>query len=138
VLKRRADAEDTGPDFETRELVRARFWNRCARCGWYGGGNIHHRRPRGLGGSHISRDDDPENYTNCPSNLLWLCGSGTTGCHGWVESHRAAARDAGWLVGHGITPPAAVPVTLWDGQRVLLDAEGGWRLAPILNPTPGG
>jgi hypothetical protein len=134
VLRRRTPVEDTGPDFETKEAVRARFWNRCARCGSYGGGNVHHRRPRGRGGSHITQEDDPENYANCLSNLLWLCGSGTTGCHGWVESNRTASYEAGWLVRHGNVPPAAVPVTLWDGQEVLLDAEGGWRLAPILKP----
>ena len=36
---------------------------------------------------------------NQPANLVVLCGSGVTGCHGWVESNRSEAMDAGWIVG---------------------------------------
>lgn len=122
MLKPRRHPRDTGPDFCVREEVRARFWGRCARCGSYGAGNIHHRQPRGMGGTR-----NPA--TNSPPNLLWLCGSGTTGCHGWVESYRAAAAEAGWLVKHP-RDPAEVPVMLWDGQLALLDADGGWTPAP--------
>ena len=32
------------------------------------------------------------------ANLIALCGSGTTGCHGWVESNRAEARQLGYLI----------------------------------------
>lgn len=123
---RRAPGADTGPDFDTRELVRGRFGNRCARCGGYGGGNVHHRRPRGRGGNQ--RQDDGDD-TNCPTNLLWLCGSGTTGCHGWAESNRSVSYDEGWLVPHGITPPVDVPVRLWDGRLVYLNPDGGWDYA---------
>lgn len=31
-------------------------------------------------------------------NLVRLCGSGTTGCHGDIESHRTTARFEGWLI----------------------------------------
>jgi hypothetical protein len=33
-----------------------------------------------------------------PANLIVLCGSGTNGCHGWVESNRAKARELGFLI----------------------------------------
>jgi len=33
-----------------------------------------------------------------PANLIALCGSGTTGCHGWVESNRTKAREMGLLI----------------------------------------
>ena len=35
---------------------------------------------------------------NAPANLVTLCGSGTEGCHGWVETHRKIAYALGWLV----------------------------------------
>lgn len=111
----------TGPDFWTRELVRNRFGGRCCRCG-KDGATIQHRIPRGLGGTK-----NPA--TNYPSNLLWVCGDGTRGCHGHMESYRIEARDNGWLVRHG-TDPRAVAVLLWDGRRVLLDDDGGWEPEP--------
>ena len=40
--------------------------------------------------------DRPE--LNLPSNLLSLCGSGTTGCHGDIESNRTLAYEKGWIV----------------------------------------
>lgn len=57
----------------------------CVRCGrpaesW------HHRVAEGRGG--------PTDPWNC----VPLCGSGTTGCHGWVEHHRAEARAAFLLI----------------------------------------
>jgi hypothetical protein len=36
--------------------------------------------------------------SNEPANLLLLCGSGTTGCHGWVESHRRQSLDHGIIL----------------------------------------
>lgn len=47
--------------------------------------NTHHVLPRSAGGT-----DDPE-------NLLALCGSGTTGCHGWLHAHPEEARKMGIL-----------------------------------------
>lgn len=54
-----------------------------------------------------------------PANLVVLCGSGTTGCHGWVESHRERAIEQGWLVPRrDPRQPGDVPVF----------AEGQWWL----------
>jgi hypothetical protein len=108
----------TGPDPQTYEKVRDRFGGRCARCG-RPGWTVHHRRRRGMGGS-----GDPK--INEPPNLIFLCGDGTRGCHGWIEHNRAEARKHGWLVYYEMDA-AAVEVLLWDGRRVLLDADGGWH-----------
>jgi hypothetical protein len=105
----------------TVRLVKARAQNRCERCGtadalrW----SLHHRKPRGMGGSK-----DPA--MNSPANILLLCGSGTTGCHGWVESHREEAYETGLLV-YRNDDPAETPVTLRHGE-VWLDDVGGVQL----------
>lgn len=119
-MLRSAKPRFTGPDFWTRELVRLRFFGRCCRCG-NDGWTIQHRQPRGLGGTK-----DPA--TNHPSNLLWVCGDGIQGCHGYMESHRTEAYEHGWLVRHG-ADPRTTPVLLWDGRMVLLDDEGEWVAA---------
>lgn len=58
------------------------------------------------------------------ANGLLLCGSGVTGCHGWVESHRAEAMSLGLLLRRSEVP-VLVPVTLRRG-RVLLDDIGNY------------
>lgn len=60
---------------------------------------------------------------NSPSNLLFLCGSGTEGCHGWVESNRAEAYADGLLV-YRNDDPSEIPVVLRYGE-VFLDDVGG-------------
>lgn len=62
---------------------------------------------------------------NDPRNLIRLCGTGTTGCHGWVESHRTEALRTGWLVASLEDFQLDRPlVNVWGG-RVRLDAAGG-------------
>lgn len=112
---------DTGPDFWTRQLVAGRFGGACVRCG-RPGATVQHRKPRRMGGS-----SDPA--INRPSNLVWVCGTGTTGCHGHMESQRHEAYVNGWLL-HDRQTPLLVPVLLWDGRRVVLDDEGGYGPAP--------
>lgn len=63
--------------------------------------------------------------SNLPANILLLCGSGTTGCHGWIESHRAEALDLGLLV-YRSHDPVQIPVQLRYGT-VLLRNDGGWQ-----------
>lgn len=122
----------------TAATVRVAFFERereaCFRCrrplrfedrgrGW----SAHHRRPRGAGGT--SRVDVAD-----ISNCLILCGSGTTGCHGWVERFRAMAREYGYLVLlNGIDTPAGTRVKRQDGTWWLLtragravEVEKGW------------
>jgi hypothetical protein len=67
--------------------------------------------------------------TNSPANLLMLCGSGTTGCHGWVEGHRAEARTAGLIVSQW-DDPEAVPYRDGGGRIWILHADGT-RTPPV-------
>ena len=64
--------------------------------------SFHHRKPRGMGGSN-SLD------INIFPNLIVLCGTGTTGCHGWVESHREQAYREGLLIHSGLGNPILTP-----------------------------
>ncbi|MCX5070847.1 hypothetical protein OOJ91_33925 [Micromonospora lupini] len=89
--------------------------------------SIHHRRPRGMGGTR--RAD-----AHALHNLMLLCGTGVTGCHGWTESERTAARQRGLLV-HQDVDPAVAPVVLASGRVVLLDRHGPWTLDPNGVPT---
>ena len=105
------------------DVVRARV---MARCGgfceiravgcWDEASQIHHRRPRGMGGSRSP-------VTGSASNAAACC----VPCHAWVESHRELAMDRGWIVRQGAVP-AEVPVYRYR-RWVLLDDEGG--LSPV-------
>lgn len=70
----------------------------CQRCGLgirrrdY---SLQHRDPRGLGGSRKK---------HTLANLVVLCGTATTGCHGDVESFRNDAKRDGWLLPDGVVP----------------------------------
>ncbi|WP_279106188.1 HNH endonuclease [Mobiluncus curtisii] len=64
--------------------------------------SFHHRKPRGMGGSN-----SPD--INISPNLIVLCGTGTSGCHGWVESHREQAYKEGLLIHSGIGNPILTP-----------------------------
>lgn len=69
----------------------------------------HHRLNRSQGGTWAA------------SNGLHVC----VPCHAYVtDGERAEAKEKGWAVAPGITPPAEVPV-LRRGVWVLLDDEGG-------------
>lgn len=117
--------KDTGPSKQQRDVVLDRSMGFCEICGdqlyvwprgWVGRHSIHHRQPRQMGGT--ARTD-----INSPANLLLLCGAGTTGCHGHIESNRAEAYRNGWLV-RASADPAAVPVLLEGSDRYLLTADG--------------
>lgn len=109
---------------EIREAVLERDGHACTRCGaaivrpYY---SLQHRRPRGMGGSRL---------LHTMANLVTLCGSATSGCHGEVESDRETAVRLGWLVPHGVTPEEW-PVWRWtpDGHRWEQPGEKTWELA---------
>lgn len=64
------------------------------------------------------------------ANGVLLCGSGTTGCHGWIETHRAESLEAGWLVRQGVDP-ATVPIPHVTLGSVWLDPDGMYRFEPV-------
>ncbi|TDC25938.1 hypothetical protein E1211_30500, partial [Micromonospora sp. 15K316] len=124
---------DTGPDAATVQVVAVRDQGRCVRCGRYvlagmrgRDWSVQHRRAR------QGRDHRPD--TNRPQNLILLCGSATTGCHGWVESYRSAARDGGWAI-RQTEDPAAMPVDHHLHGRVWLTADGGFTRHAPTAPT---
>jgi hypothetical protein len=99
-----------------REDCIERDGSACFRCGislgGWPGGSCHHRRLRSGGG------------TTTLDNLIMLCGSGTTGCHGWVHKHAQEARSNGWIVSRYGTGPADVPVRHWQRGLVYLTEDG--------------
>lgn len=110
------------PSGRVVRLVWARAGGCCERCGrdvsaGWPGYSYHHRRIKGMGGDR--RADTQE-----PQNIVLLCGSGTTGCHGYVHHDTTgAARAAGWLVSRW-ADPLVEPVRTFLHGPVLLDAEG--------------
>lgn len=119
----------TGPAQATRNSVVTRAAARCERCGSGSPTNIHHRKPRGMGGTR-----DPE--INSPANLMLLCGSGTTGCHGWIESHRQEAMLEGWIVPRTANP-ADAPVRVWGAGWVKLLPNGHYEPSRPIGESHG-
>ncbi len=119
----------TGPPRDVVDAVLERAQYSCEVCGVGLGDrrgvdySIHHRRPRQMGGTRWVG-------CNLPSNLLVVCGSATTpgGCHATIESHRAGAMAAGWLV-LSRTDPATVAVLITRDRWTYL-AEGGYSDEP--------
>lgn len=120
----------TGPPRLTVEAILERAQHSCERCSeavgpvrgvdWH----VHHRRPRGAGGS--KRTD-----TNSPSNCTVLCPR----CHNEIESYRAVAQSEGWIL-QQTNNPARVPLLIERGARfVYLTADAGYSLHPP-DPDP--
>jgi hypothetical protein len=121
---------------QDEEKIVARDQGKCVRCGrhvahlqrgwaW----SIHHRRPRGSGGTSLA-------WVDQAANGIILCGSGTTGCHGWVEKNRRAAIDAGYLISAlGLSVAEDIPLHPELLGFVYLTNDGGW--IPVEEgPTP--
>ena len=99
---------------KTRDLIHHRAKGKCEKCGipLPGGlAQIHHRRPRGMGGTNRKE-------TASAANGLYV----HLKCHMDIESNRTAALDNGWLVPQ-VAEPKDVPVKLWNGW-FLLTPEG--------------
>lgn len=93
--------------------------------------SVQHRRAQGMGGTALA-----ETNANL-ANLLILCGTGVTGCHGWAEvGERELAERRGLWVRHeyrdGVPVPVQeYPLVLWSGRQVLLDPRD-----PVYLPHP--
>lgn len=105
------------PSRLTCQLVDLRDESCCVRCGAYLLGSPasrHHRKRR----SQASRME-----VHSPANLIDLCGTGTTGCHGWVHAHPEEAREYGWLL-RSTENPKKTPMLHALYGWVLLDDQG--------------
>jgi hypothetical protein len=101
---------------KVRAAVLARDNEACVCCGQnvtYIPYSIHHRKPRQMGGTN-----DPR--INGMANLLTLCGTGTTGCHGYIESHRDEARETGYLL-RSVEDAPTTPVLAFVGWLTFSD-----------------
>lgn len=99
---------------------------RCAWCGYLVRGvrgihwSIHHRRPRGKGGSSVT-------WVDMPANGVVVHGHGTQSCHGLIESNRDIAKGNGFLVSiNGIQLPSQVPIEHAVHGWVRLDDDGSF------------
>lgn len=112
-------SRNSDPSKRTRLTVMERDLHSCVRCGarshWCGL-NIHHRHNR----SH------PYKNLNSPANLVTLCGSGDTGCHGWAHANIPEARQVGLVVSGFNDHPERVPLLTKHHGWVLLDDKGGY------------
>lgn len=70
------------------------------------GWSMHHRKPRGMGGT-----SDPR--VASIANALTVCGSGTTGCHGLIERDREEALRLGLLIPTNATTETFAPAAVW-------------------------
>lgn len=94
----------------------------CVKCGRAGVMSRDHRLNRSQGGLTTT------------ANLQLLCGTGTTGCHGWFTSHPAEAVREGWGVPMW-ADPHEYPARRWLSTGVgtlrlgwvLYDHLGGWE-----------
>lgn len=103
---------------DVQVLVDLRDGRSCRRCGRPINGydfSRHHRIPRGAGGSAL---------VDRASVIVTVCGSGTTGCHGWIESHRTDAETLGWILPklNRDIDPETEPLFTVDGWVLLSDA----------------
>lgn len=97
-------------------------WDRdeglCRRCG-HAGTEVHHRRPKGLGGTSVNPHTMPR--------MVLLC----TPCHQWVHAHPALAYPTGLLIRQS-EPDSdeQIPITDLHGRTVFLTDDGS--VIPIL------
>ena len=98
---------------KTRGQIRLRSRGWCELCGLplREAAQIHHRRPRGMGGTRSTE-------TQSPANGLWVHFK----CHEKIERYREESLKNGWLVPQG-QPPHRTPVLTAWGWR-LLDDQG--------------
>lgn len=119
---------------ELRELVIARAGWACDRCACPLVGKLYslqHRRARGAGGRRGG-------VLDTPWNLVVLCGSGTTGCHGLVENRERETEGyaRGFAIRGEVVDPAGHPIfrhlrewvipALDDDEDAPLPSRGLW------------
>ncbi|KQQ22562.1 hypothetical protein ASF48_05095 [Rathayibacter sp. Leaf299] len=116
-----------------RARVRSRDADCCQWCGRqvdveYEHYSLQHRRARQSGGTRR-----PE--ANAEGNLVFVCGSATTGCHQHIESHSEEAQARGFDLFFACPTPSDVPIQVEDPTvgRVwvrLIDGSEGKAFVP--------
>lgn len=117
---RNSKARTTGPGAPVRQAVHGRDEMTCQRCGRsvkWDGGQIHHRKPRSMGGTK-----DPA--INDPANLVLVCND----CHGHIESYREQSYELGWLLSYG-QDPTQIPVLRFGRTWEVTDGTGWTRVS---------
>jgi len=112
---------DTGFPESVKKLIHERSGRRCEvrqACHGDAAVQIHHRRPRGAGGSSVA-------WVNQAANGLDVCSP----CHAFIESAREFSEAHGWLVSmNKKLRPDEVPVLLvHDAEPVLLSDDGSFH-----------
>lgn len=117
------------------KLIYERDGYHCARCGRPAPAykrQLHHRKPRGMGGRK-------DNSVDFPENIVLLCGASSTdpdSCHHYIERFRNLARADGWLL-YENDDPREVPILARDGQRhYLVDDQWDPMLLPVSVARP--
>lgn len=98
---------------KARKLLAQRSGGLCEICGKRAT-NVQHRKNRSQGGGWDL------------SNLLHLCGTGTTGCHGYIHANPDRSYANGWSVRQAMNPvdsPAFLR-TAYGQQLVWLHDDG--------------
>ena len=86
---------DRWTEEQGRDAVAGRCGGRCEGCGEAWNGQVHHR---------VLRAHCPRPLLWHPAELIALCGSGTTGCHGLTHHQRTKHEGLGWNVGANADP----------------------------------
>jgi len=121
---------------QTREAVIHRDHGQCVACGLtvatldtpprpVAQFSLQHRVARGMGGRSVIDE---------PHNLLVMCGTGTTGCHGRAEGDPQWARDRGYRVDSWDAPetvPVVVAVAPGVDEVYVLDGAARVRVYPV-------
>lgn len=129
------------PDIRMRANVVVREGGKCFRCGKQvaiykpetyhdlpvvkrvAEFSIYHRKSRGMCGSN-STD------VNIFPNLIVLCGTGTTGCHGWVEANPDEAYRDGLLLYELADPVLGPAFSEYRGYWIDLTTEKYFATTP--------
>ncbi len=116
AAKPKAAPRRTDPKQSERDLVRGRSGGLCEfRACTRAAEQMHHRRPRRMGGSTA-----PD--VNGAANLVDLC----AWHHRWVEFHRTAAAAMGLLLSARANPARVPVLTRHDEEPVWLLPSGEW------------
>lgn len=126
----------SGPSLRTRQTVVHRDEGQCVGCGRTvailqgrtytptAQFSLQHRLARGMGGRSVD---------NTPANLVVMCGTGTTGCHGRTEREPDWARERGYRVDSWDSPrtvPVVVAIAPGQDCVMCLDHDTRFRVYP--------